>query len=164
MGIQGVSFGGFEVNYIVTRTNLFAAACSASGISDLASVTYALRSDVGESAEYVSEQTQMRMRGPVWKYPEDYMRNSPLYHADEVTTPLLIMANDGDGKVPWTQGVEWFLALRRLQRPVWMLQYNGDKHTLVNTLNQEDYTERMMQFFDHYLKGGPLPVWMLQER
>jgi dipeptidyl aminopeptidase/acylaminoacyl peptidase len=163
MGIQGHSFGGYEVNYILTRTNCFAAACSAAGASDLASLTYSLTRNGGESVEWVSEWSQNRLAGPVWAPPGEYVRNSPLYFADQVTTPLLMMHNDRDGQVPWAQGIEWFLGLRRLQKPVWMLQYHGEGHALSRLEDQKDYTEKLMQFFDHYLKDDPLPVWMLPE-
>ena len=89
-----------------------------------------------------------------------YIQSSPVFHADRVHTPLLIMHNDEDGAVPWYQGIEMFMALRRLQRPVWMLQYNGEAHNIRARKNRKDITKRFQQFFDHYLKGDPMPKWM----
>ena len=158
MGIQGHSFGGFETNYLVTRTKLFAAAVSSAGVTDLI--------DVGEintvhpnGLESFVEYGQLRMKYPYWQRPDLYIRNSPVFHVDKVSTPMLLVANKNDGAVQWQQGEELFMALRRLGKPVWMLQYNPDNHFLQGN-NALDYTIRMTQFFDHYLKGGPAPKWM----
>jgi dienelactone hydrolase len=163
MGLHGHSFGGYEVNYIITRTRYFAAACSAAGISDMTSLTYNLRYGVGESAEFVSEQGQMRMRGPVWNYRDEYVNGSPLYFADQVTTPLLLVHGDQDEKVPWAQAIGWFLALRRQGKSVWMVQYKGEGHTLTKDDDIMDYTSRLLQFYDYYLKGSQPPTWLWSE-
>ena len=89
-----------------------------------------------------------------------YIDNSPVFFADKVNTPLLIMHNDNDGAVPWYQGIEYFMSLRRLDKPVWMLQYNNEAHNLVHRRNSKDLSIRLQQFFDHYLKGAPMPAWM----
>jgi len=77
-----------------------------------------------------------------------------------VRTPLLMMHNDADGAVPWYQGIEFFVALKRLNQPVWMLNYNGEAHNLRERVNRKDLSRRMQQFFDHYLMDAPAPVWM----
>jgi len=96
----------------------------------------------------------------LWESLPLYLANSPVFFADRVETPLLIMHNDKDGAVPWYQGIELFNALRRLNKPVWMLVYNGAPHNLKRRADCEDLTVRMQQFFDHYLKGAPEPLWM----
>lgn len=106
------------------------------------------------------EKTQSRLGGTLWEMPFRYIENSPVFFADKVETPLLIMHNDNDGAVPWYQGIEMFMALRRLQKPVWMLTYNNEEHNLTRWPNRVDLSIRMMQFFDHYLKDAPEPVWM----
>ena len=106
------------------------------------------------------EQSQSRIGGTLWNAQQRYIHNSPLFQADKVETPLLMMHNDEDGAVPWYQGIEYFVALRRLGRPVWMLNYNGEAHGLRQYKNRKDWTIRMQQFFDHYLKGDPAPVWL----
>lgn len=73
---------------------------------------------------------------------------------------MVIMANDADGAVPWYQGIELFTGLRRLGKPSWMLNYNGEAHNLVERRNRKDIQIREQQFFDHYLKGAPMPKWM----
>lgn len=91
-----------------------------------------------------------------------YIENSPLFYAPKVNTPLFIMHNDNDGAVPWYQGIEYFSALRRLGKPVWMINYNGDSHNLRPSSwgNRMDLSMRLGQFFGHYLKGEPMPQWM----
>lgn len=72
----------------------------------------------------------------------------------------MIMHNDADGAVPWYQGIELFTAMRRLNKKVWMLQYNGEDHNLVERRNRKDLSIRLAQFFDHHLKGAPAAKWI----
>jgi len=158
IGLQGHSFGGYETNYIITRSKLFAAACSASGISDLMGLYGStLR---GGYYVYWAERSQGRMGASPWQIPDLYISNSPIFKANQVTTPLLMMNNAGDNNVPFAQGVEFFTALRRLGKKVWMLQYDEGSHSLERGEGAEDYSIRMFQFFNHYLKGMPAPKWM----
>ena len=108
------------------------------------------------------EHTQSRIGKTLWDEGglDLYIENSPLFFADKVNTPLLIMNNDNDEAVPWYQGIEYFTALRRLGKQVWMLQYNGESHNISKRVNALDYTIRLSQFMDHFLKGAPMPVWM----
>ena len=108
------------------------------------------------------EKTQSRIGATLWEAPEKYIANSPLFAADKIKTPLLILHNDEDTAVPWYQGIELFVALRRLEQPAWMLNYNGDPHWVMSDENRMDFAIRMQQFFDHYLKGEPMPVWMAE--
>jgi dipeptidyl aminopeptidase/acylaminoacyl peptidase len=158
MGIQGHSFGGYETNYIVTHTGLFAAACAASAVCDLISWDGSV-TQIGYP-KYSSERGQVRMGGTLWDIPKNYIRNSPIFYADKVKTPLLIMNNKADQIVPFEQGVEFFMALRRLGKKVWMLQYDEGGHSLDPGKDAMDYSVRMLQFFNHYLKQAPAPLWM----
>ena len=106
------------------------------------------------------ERTQSRLGGSLWEARSRYIENSPIFWADKIETPVLMMHNDNDGAVPWYQGIEFFVALRRLHKPVWMLNYNGEPHGLRKYQNRKDFATRMLQFFDHYLQGSPAPVWM----
>ena len=106
------------------------------------------------------EDTQSRIGVTLWDSLSLYIKNSPLFFADKISTPLLIMANDADGAVPWQQGIEFFNALRRLDKKVWMLTYNDDQHNLTKWPNRVDLSIRMKQFFDHFLKGEAMPKWM----
>jgi dipeptidyl aminopeptidase/acylaminoacyl peptidase len=158
MGIQGHSFGGYETEFVVTHSTLFAAACAASGLSDLIS-WYGSVPRSG-NPKFSSERQQDRMGATLWQIPDRYIDNSPIFKADKVSTPLLLMNNKGDGTVPFAQGVELFTALRRLGKRVWMLQYDGGGHSVQWGKDAMDYSIRMAQFFDHYLKDAPAPKWM----
>jgi len=161
MAIQGHSFGGYETNYIVTHSHLFAAAATFAGTSDWISAYGELEFGSGLPRQSKYEIGQDRLGASLWQRPDLYVKNSPIFSADQVTTPLLIVANKEDGGVPFEQGVELYMALRRLNKKVWMLQYDGEGHS-VSGKNAADYTIRLTQFFDHYLKGAAPPVWMTQ--
>jgi hypothetical protein len=117
---------------------------------------------IGGSRQGGYEVGQCRMGGRLWEKFTLYKESSPVLHAKQVTTPLLMLHNKEDKAVPWAQGVEMFTALRRLGKRAWMLQYDGEGHGLDKPENILDYTVRMTQFFDHYLKGAPAPKWMTE--
>jgi len=160
MGIQGQSWGGYQVAHLITRTNMYAAAWTGAPVVNRTSAYGGIRWQSGMSRQFQYEHTQSRIGKTLWEAPELYIENSPLFHLDKVKTPVVIMANDNDGAVPWYQGIEMFTALRRLNKPVWMLNYNGDEHNLILRQNRKDIQIREQQFFDHFLKGAPAPAWM----
>ena len=160
MGIQGQSWGGYQVAYLVTQTNLYKAGMAGAPVSNMTSAYGGIRWGSGMSRMIQYEKTQSRIGGTLWEKPLLYIENSPLFFVDKIETPLLIMHNDNDGAVPWYQGIEMFVAMRRLQKPAWMLTYNNEEHNLTKWPNRMDLDKRMYQFFDHYLKGAPEPVWM----
>jgi len=162
IGIQGQSWGGYQVAMLVTMTDIYACAESGAPVSNMFSAYGGIRWGSGMSRAFQYEKGQSRIGVSPWENPELYIENSPVFHADKVNTPLLIMHNDKDGAVPWWQGIEYFTDLRRLGKKVWMLSYNNDDHNLMKWPNRVDLSIRMMQFFDHYLKGKPMPVWMSQ--
>jgi dipeptidyl aminopeptidase/acylaminoacyl peptidase len=106
------------------------------------------------------EHTQSRIGGTLWEKPMQFFENSPLFFLDRINTPVLILHNDADGAVPWYQGIEFYMGMRRLGKPAWMLNYNGEPHWPVKLENRKDFQIRMQQFFDHYLLDKPLPQWM----
>lgn len=160
IGIDGQSWGGYQTAYLVTRTDMFACAGSGAPVSNMTSAYGGIRWGTGNSRQAQYEAGQSRIGRSFFDAPELYIANSPVFHADRIETPLLIIANDDDGAVPWYQGIEMFMALRRLEKPVWMLTYNGEAHNLKERRNRKDLTKRLQQFFDHYLKGDPMPEWM----
>ncbi|MGD2124335.1 MAG: prolyl oligopeptidase family serine peptidase [Gemmatimonadota bacterium] len=162
VGAQGHSWGGYQLAYMVTRTNLFAAVEAGAPVSNMTSAYGGIRWDSGMNRQFQYEHTQSRIGGSLWEETLRYINNSPIFEADKVQTPIMFMHNDADGAVPWYQGIELYMALRRLQKPVWMLNYNGEPHGLRQRPNQEDFAIRMQQFFDHYLKDAPAPVWMVE--
>jgi dipeptidyl aminopeptidase/acylaminoacyl peptidase len=162
MAIQGQSWGGYQVSYLVTRTNMFAAAGAGAPVANMTSAYGGIRWGSGLNRQFQYERSQSRIGATLWQRQDLYIKNSPLFAANKVNTPLLIMHNDMDGAVPWYQGIEYFTALRRLGKKVWMLQYNGEDHNLVERRNRKDLSIRLGQFFDHYLKGAPAPKWMTE--
>jgi len=160
IGLQGQSWGGYQVAYLITQTNMYAAAWAGAPVANMTSAYGGIRWETGVNRQFQYERTQSRIGATLWKKPELYIENSPLFQLPKVQTPVMIMSNDADGAVPWYQGIEMFTALRRLNKPVWLLQYNGEAHNLVLRQNRKDITIREQQFFDHFLKGAPLPVWM----
>lgn len=162
LAIQGQSWGGYQVAYLMTKTNMFKAAGAGAPVVNMTSAYGGIRWGTGMSRMFQYEQTQSRIGGTLWQKPLYYLENSPLFFLDRVTTPVLIMHNDADGSVPWYQGIEMFMALKRLDKPAWLLQYNGEDHNLVQRKNRKDLSIRLSQFFDYYLKGAPAPKWMME--
>tara|TARA_Y100000782_G_C10189046_1_gene269150 strand:+ start:9558 stop:12398 length:2841 start_codon:yes stop_codon:yes gene_type:complete len=160
MALQGQSWGGYQTAFLVTQTNLFAAAMAGAPVSNMTSAYGGIRWGSGLSRMFQYEQTQSRIGGTLWDSWDNYRDNSPIYFLPQVETPLLIMHNDGDGAVPWYQGIEMFVGLRRLGKPAWLLNYNGDEHNLMKMPNRIDLSKRMFGFFNHYLKDQPAPRWM----
>jgi len=159
LGLQGHSFGGYETNLIVAGSNLFAAANASSGVSNL--VTHHGSKTFDRESEMFVEigQPNMGLGVTPWNKPQVYIENSPLFRADKITTPLLINVGGRDGVVLPSFGFELFYALRRLKRPVWLLEYTNEGH-LNSGFAAEDFALRQRQFFDHYLMDKPLPLWM----
>jgi len=158
MGIQGHSFGGYETNLLVANSRMFAAAQSSAGFSNVITA-------FGELSRYAPlssavETGQFNMQTNPWENLELYVESSPVLRANTITTPLLIQNSKADVVVPFNQAIELFLALRRLQKPAWLLQYDGGGHNLFNEKQQLDFTIRQKQFFDHFLMDEPMPLWM----
>ena len=164
LGIQGQSWGGYQTAFIVTRTNLFRAAEAGAPVANMTSAYGGIRLETGMVRQFQYEKTQSRIGGTLWEKPMNYLENSPLFYADRIQTPLMIMSNDNDGAVPHQQGIELFTAMRRLNKPAWMVVYNGEGHNLTGRANSKDLSIRMYQFFDHYLKDAPVPAWMRDGR
>ena len=162
MAIQGQSWGGYQTAYLITRTDMFAAAGAGAPVGNMTSAYGGIRWESGLVRAMQYEHGQSRIGKSIWEEGglELYIENSPIFHVDKVNTPVLIMANDADGAVPWYQGIEFFSDLRRFSKPAWMLTYNDEAHNLVERRNSKDLSRRLQQFFDHYLKGAPMPVWM----
>jgi len=160
IGIQGQSWGGYQVAYLVTHSHLFRCAGAGAPVSNMTSAYGGIRLESGRVRQFQYEREQSRIGATLWEKPWHYIENSPLFKVPDVTTPLLIMHNDNDGAVPYQQGIELFTALRRLGKPAWLLVYNGEEHNLKERKNRKDLSVRLQQFFDHYLMDAPMPVWM----
>ncbi|MGY3052170.1 dipeptidyl aminopeptidase/acylaminoacyl peptidase [Pedobacter sp. UYEF25] len=161
IGLQGQSWGGYQVAYLITQTNRYAAAWAGAPVVNMTSAYGGIRWASGMNRQFQYEKTQSRIGATLWEKPELYIENSPLFMLPKVTTPVAIMSNDGDGSVPWYQGIEMFTGLKRLGKKAWLLNYNGDEHNLMLRQNRKDIQIREKQFFDYYLKGDKAPVWMV---
>ncbi|MCG8582354.1 MAG: prolyl oligopeptidase family serine peptidase [Bacteroidales bacterium] len=157
---QGHSWGGYQVAYLATRTDIFAAIESGAPVVNMFSAYGGIRLWSGRNRSFQYEHTQSRIGKSIWESPLRYLENSPLFTADKITTPMLIMHNEDDGAVPFSQGVEFFIALRRLKKEAWLLNYNNADHWPTLVRDKYDFQIRLAQFFDHYLKGEPMPKWM----
>jgi dipeptidyl aminopeptidase/acylaminoacyl peptidase len=159
VALHGHSWGGYQTAFLITQTDAFKAAIAGAPLTDMISMSGSIYWNSGSANQPIFESSQGRFAGGYWDNTEAYIRNSPVYHAKNVKTPLLILHNDKDGAVDWTQGIEYFNTLRRMQKPVVMLQYKGENHVLRQPPNQKDYTVRMREFLDHYLLDKPAPKW-----
>lgn len=162
MGLQGHSWGGYQIAYLLTRTHRFKCAESGAPVVNMTSAYGGIRWGSGLSRMFQYEKTQSRLGATLWESPEVYIKNSPLFELDKMETPVLILHNDNDGAVPWYQGIEYFMSLRRLNKAAWFLNYNDEPHWPLKRQNREDFQLRMSQFFDHYLLGDDQPRWMKQ--
>jgi hypothetical protein len=160
IGLDGQSWGGYQIAFLVTQTDLFACAYAGAAVVDMISAYGGIRWESGISRMFQYEMDQSRIGGTLWDKPLQFIENSPIFQVPKINTPLLLMNNDADGAVPWYQGIEFITALRRLGKPAWMLTYNDEAHNLVKRPNRKDISIRKMEFFDHYLKGMPMPYWM----
>jgi dipeptidyl aminopeptidase/acylaminoacyl peptidase len=162
IGITGQSWGGYQTAYLVTVTNMFAAAVPNATVVNMTSAYGGIRWQSGLARAFQYERTQSRIGGSLWEHPERYLENSPLFRLDRVTTPVLFMANDNDGAVPWYQGIEYYVGMRRLRKEAYMVVYNGDEHNPTKRANQKDIDRKMQEFFAVKLLGADPPSWMVR--
>jgi len=160
IGIQGHSWGGYEITYMITRTNVFRAVEAGASVANMSSAYGGIRWGAGISRAFQYERGQSRIGGTPWDKTREYIENSPIFWADRVQTPYLTIHNDEDDAVPWEQGIEFFTALRRLGKEAYLFNYNGEVHNLRGRDNQKHWTVHMAEFFDHHLLGAPRPEWM----
>jgi len=160
IGIQGHSWGGYQITYLITQTNMFAAVQAGASVSNMTSAYGGIRWGSGMVREFQYEKTQSRIGAPLFSRVLQYLENSPVFWAERVQTPYLSIHNDEDDAVPWYQGIEFFTALRRLGKEAYMFNYNGEKHGLRERENQKHWTVHQDEFFDHFLLGKPKPEWM----
>jgi dipeptidyl aminopeptidase/acylaminoacyl peptidase len=159
IGLHGHSWSGYQTAFVITQTNIFAAAVAGAPVSNMTSAYSGIRWGSGLARQFQYEKTQSRLSGSLWEARDEYIDNSPVFFADRVQTPVVLMHGDEDGAVPWYQSIEFYLALRRNNKPSVFLQYRGEPHHPQKYPNKLDYSIKMMEFFDHFLKGAPAPKW-----
>ncbi|MDB4878433.1 MAG: putative family peptidase [Gemmatimonadetes bacterium] len=160
VGLWGHSWGGYQTAFLVTQTNIFKSAIAGAPLTDMVSMYGSIYWNTGGADQAIFESSQGRFKGNYIDNYDSYIRNSPNFHAKNVKTPLIILANDKDGAVDFNQGITYFNTLRQMNKDVILLEYVGENHGLARPINMKDYAMRQKDWFDHYLKGAPAPEWM----
>ncbi len=162
IGLQGHSWGGYQSSFIVTQTDMYACVVTGAPLTNMPSMYNILYKSTGNTNQGAIETGQGRFGRDVYpmKDLELYVSQSPMHHAAKITTPFMILHGTEDGAVDWNQGLEFYVAAKRLGKEVILLSYPGEPHHLRKEENQKDFLQRMKQYFDHYLKGKPAPDWM----
>jgi dipeptidyl aminopeptidase/acylaminoacyl peptidase len=163
IGLQGHSWGGYQSSFIVTQTDMFACVVTGAPLTNMPSMYNILYKSTGDTNQGAIETGQGRFGRDVYpmKDLELYVSQSPMHHAAKITTPFMILQGTEDGAVDWNQGLEFYVAAKRLGKEVIFLSYPGEPHHLRKEENQKDFQLRMKQYFDHYLKGAPAPDWLV---
>ena len=168
IGVHGHSYGGEGAAFIGTRSRLFAAVGMGAGVTDLYSDfsqswgwSYQVATGgSGQNGNGYYMTGQGRWGFSPWEQPEVYHFESALTHVPEATSPFLIMHGTADPTVSFSEGMNFYNALRFNGKPAAMLAYAGEGHGLRGLANRKDLTSRYFQYFDHYLKSEPAPKWM----
>jgi dipeptidyl aminopeptidase/acylaminoacyl peptidase len=162
LGLHGHSFSGQGGNYIITHSDMFAAAVLGAGASNLVSDFNQLWKSSGTNQHRYNHYGQGRFGTNPYDDYELYVDQSAVYNARKMNTPLLMLHGVEDGSVEWLQAIEFYNALRFNGKNAILLSYPGEDHHLAKHENQVDFMTRMEQFYDHYLRGKPAPEWMVK--
>jgi dipeptidyl aminopeptidase/acylaminoacyl peptidase len=160
VGLWGHSWGGYQTAFLVTQTDIFSAAIAGAPRTNMVSMYGSVYWNSGNTDAGIFESSQGRFKGSFIENHEAYIRNSPVFFADKVKTPLIILHNDKDGAVDFNQGITYFNTLVNQKKDVILLEYMGENHGLARPVNQKDYAGRMREFFDYHLTGAPEADWI----
>jgi dipeptidyl aminopeptidase/acylaminoacyl peptidase len=160
VGLTGHSWGGYQTAFVVTQTDMFAAAVAGAPLTNLVSMYLSVYWNSGSTDARIFEISQGRMEVPFWEDVDAYVANSPVFHVADMNTPLLVAHGTEDGAVDFNQGVEYYNAARRAEKDFVLLVYEGENHGNAKKANQIDYHQRIVDWFGHYLKGEPAPTWI----
>jgi dipeptidyl aminopeptidase/acylaminoacyl peptidase len=158
--LHGHSWSGYQTAFAITQTDIFACAIAGAPVSNMTSAYSGIRWGSGLARQFQYEKSQSRIGGSLWEARDKYIENSPVFFADRIETPLLIMFGDEDDAVPWYQGIELYLAMRRLGKDCIFLQYRKEPHHPKTYANKLDCTLRYKEYLDHYLKKEPAAEWI----
>lgn len=162
IGLHGHSFSGQGTAHISTQTDRFAAILAGAAATNLVSDFNQLWTSAGTNQHRYNTYGQGRFATNPYDDFELYVQESAVHHAATMDTPLLILHGTNDGSVEWLQAVEFYNALRFHEKPVILLSYPGEGHSLGRHENRVDFQIRMHQFFDHHLMGTEAPGWMTE--
>nr|WP_288281237.1 prolyl oligopeptidase family serine peptidase [uncultured Prevotella sp.] len=148
IGCMGASYGGFMTQYLQTQTDIFAAAVSHAGIANHTSYW-------GEGYwGYNYSEVSMANSYP-WSHRDLYVNQSPLFNADKIHTPLLLLHGDADTNVPLIESLQMFTALKLLGREVALVQVKGENHHILEYSKKEKWLATQMAWFARWLKDDP---------
>lgn len=162
LGLLGHSWGAYQTAYIISQTSMFAAAVAGAPLTNMVSMYNSIYWENGRSNQEMFETGQARFRLPWWEIEEEYIKNSPVFQAQHIQTPLLMVFGADDRAVDWRQGLELYITMRRLGKPCILLTYEGEGHTIGLLENMLDQTSRVMDYFNYYLKGEQPESWILE--
>ena len=146
IGCMGASYGGFMTQYLQTQTDLFAAAVSHAGIANHTSYW-------GEGYwGYNYSEVSMANSYP-WSHRQLYVDQSPLFNADKIHTPLLLLHGNADTNVPLIESLQMFTALKLLGRDVALVEVEGEDHHILDYAKREKWLATQMAWFQRWLKG-----------
>jgi dipeptidyl aminopeptidase/acylaminoacyl peptidase len=153
-GITGGSFGGYSGLFLISHSDIFAAAVLRAPPSDF----FSTWGDGRDRDVWTIETGQARTTGTPWTNRDGYMENSPFFVADRVHTPVLIVHGKADFTVPFQQGLMMFAALRALHRTSDLLIYRDGEHSIVrgSRFRFIDFHQHTMEWWDRYLRGDEL--------
>jgi len=160
LGLIGHSWGGYQTTFFVTQSDLFSAAVAGAPLTNMFSMYLSVYWNTGGTDARIFEISQGRLEVPFWEDEEAYRRNSPVFHIENMSTPLLMAQGTEDGAVDFNQGVEFFNAARRADKDFVFIVYNDENHGFSKEPNRRDYHRRINEWFGHYLKGEPAPDWI----
>jgi dipeptidyl aminopeptidase/acylaminoacyl peptidase len=162
IALHGHSWSGYQTAFVVTQTDIFRTAIAGAPVANMTSAYSGIRWGSGLARQFQYEQGQSRLSGSLWEARDEYIDNSPVFFADRIHTPLLILHGDEDDAVPWWQSIELYLAMRRLDREAVFLQYRGEPHHPQKYANKLDWAMKMKEWLDYYLKDAPPAAWITQ--
>jgi dipeptidyl aminopeptidase/acylaminoacyl peptidase len=169
IGVHGHSYGGEGAAYIGVRSKMFAAVGMGAGVTDLSTDfsqswgwSYQVTGGSGANGNDYYLYGQGRWGFSPWDKPDVYRAESAITHAPDAAAPILIMHGTADPTVSFSEGMNFYNALRYNNKVAYMLAYPGEGHGLRGLANRKDLTVRYFEFFNHYLKGAPAPKWMTE--
>ena len=162
MALHGHSWSGYQTAQVVTQTDIFKTAVTGAPVANMTSAYSGIRWGSGLARQFQYEKGQSRLSGSLWEARDEYVDNSPVFFADRINTPMLILHGDKDDAVPWYQSIELYLAMRRLGKEAVFLQYRDEPHHPQKYANKLDWAVKMKEWLDYYLKGAPPAAWITQ--
>lgn len=148
VGCIGASYGGFMTMYLQTQTDIFATAISHAGISNISSYW-----GVGYWGYQYSTVASADMYP--WNNPDLYVKQSPLFNADKINTPILLLHGNSDTNVPPGESIQLFTALKILGKPVEMIQIDGQDHHILDYKKRIHWQKTILAWFEMHLKDQP---------